>query len=73
VTDSLFGKLTGRAGHAVIMAIDASCRVENRTQSSTWVMPAFELCLIESESVAGRLCYSITDTLRTGIYCWFPC
>jgi hypothetical protein len=46
VTDSLFGKLAGSAGHAVVMAFDARRPIENRAQSSTRIVLPFELCLI---------------------------
>jgi hypothetical protein len=63
VAHALFGKLTGRAGNAVVMALDACRRVENRTQPGACIMSPFKLCLIESESVAGRLFNPITDAL----------
>jgi hypothetical protein len=69
VADSLFGKLAGRASDAVVMALDARRRVENGTQSSAWIMFPFKLCLIEGESVAGRLGNPVADALSTGVSC----
>jgi hypothetical protein len=72
VADALFGKLTRRASHTVVMAFDARRRVENRTQAGACIVSPFKLCLIESEGIARRLFNPITDALRTGIHCQFP-
>jgi hypothetical protein len=69
VPDSLFGKLAGRAGHAVVMALDASRRVENRAQSTVCVVFPFKLRLIQEEGIARRLRYTVADALRTGSHC----
>jgi len=68
VADALFGKLTGRVSHAVVVALDARRSKENRTQPGAGIMSPFKLCLIEGESVPGRLFCPITDALGTGIH-----
>src|SRR5579863_8111521 len=73
MAEALFGKLTSRTGHAVIMALDAGRRVEHRTQPGAWIMSSFKLRLIQSKGVAGRLSYSVTDALRSGIHGYFAC
>src|ERR1700751_2181452 len=70
---ALLGKLAGRSSHAVIMALGARRRVENRTQSSAGIMFSFKLCLIHSECVARRLRDPVTNALRSGIPCYFTC
>src|SRR5580698_2229315 len=55
------------------MAFDARRRVEDRTQSGAWIVSSFKLRLIQGEGVAGRLCDPVTDALRAGIRCYFPC
>ena len=73
VAEALFSKLAGRTSDSVVMAFDARCSVENRPQSSARIVSPFKLRLIQSEGVAGRLSYAVTDALRAGIRRYFAC
>jgi hypothetical protein len=53
VTHALLGELAGCASHAVVMAIHAGRRVENRTKSGACIMSPFKLCLIEGNVSPG--------------------
>jgi hypothetical protein len=72
VTNSYFRELASRTRYAVVMASNAGCRVENRTQSGTCVVASLKLRLVERKGIAGRLCDPVADALGAGISSELP-
>jgi hypothetical protein len=48
------GDLAGRACHTILMALCAGSSIEDRVQSSAWIMPTFKLSLVERERVGPK-------------------
>src|SRR2546423_742946 len=67
MTDPDLSCLASRPGHAILVALGTRCRVKDWTEPGAGIMSSFKLRLVESKTVARRLCYPVADALRTRI------
>src|SRR5579863_1504880 len=58
-----FGDLAWSAGTGTLMAISTNGSVVQRAEPSVVAFPRFEICLVESKCVVGRLGNAVADTL----------